>query len=92
MKNVFVLRQWDSEIHELQQQTILHKGVFLCYIKKDRIYKKNARNSEPSPQYLFFLFLIKENLSTMKCKDVKCITQKVFMNFYSYVTNIPIKI
>lgn len=81
---------WDSSI-TAANNIARRRFFFLCYIKKDRIYKRNARNSEPCPQYLFFLFLIKENLSTVKCKDVKCITQKVLMNFYSYVTNIPIK-
>lgn len=32
-----MLRQWDFEIHQLQQQTILHEGGFFFYVTLKKI-------------------------------------------------------
>lgn len=70
---------------------IVQRSV-LCYVKRYRIHERYARECEtlPPPQYLFFPFF-EENLCTVKCKDLRHTTQKVWMNFYSYITNTLIK-
>lgn len=93
MRNILVLRQWNFGIHQLQQQTLITAQRVFFYVKWKNIGYINDMPKTGRYQYLLtifvfpFFFLIEENLSTVKCKDLKWIRQKVLMNFYSYITN-----
>ena len=61
VRNIFVLRQWGFSMHQLQQQTLLYKGVF--YVTwKDIGYTKDMPESvrrSPPPNICSSLFLRK---------------------------------